>query len=787
MSEDRKTPPVPTNVLATPRVWTVPRLTELPKLSSLTLASEIGGGGGTGGGGSTVFALLLSFLLAGCHGEANTAPGGAPTRVLSAPITCTADVAAGTVDCDGPELIGDAAIGGQGRVMALRSSNVSYNSGTEIFQFDVTLQNLGAQTLGGDGTGTSVFFVSGPTVTLGSGTADVDNEDGIGTFSAPGQPFFLYPDSLKKGATSVAKTWQLSMPPTVTSFTFTVLISSWFFDESGVLVWTKVPGFSQTSYRDLAVNSATDAMIVGTNGLVLRKTGSTWSTLPAQVSGQWVGVEAIGNGQYIGATSAGGIYRFDGKVWIELAQFGEQTYALTAYAADRIGASTASSLRWYGNNGWYVIGYAGPPHIYMGNYDLDQGVAATGDGSIVRFNFNSPIPSGSSIGYNITAFGSGYDIGFLYALDAGGPEAHLWDDAVGGYILNGATDTTIVAASYGSGGTRWIAAKSASSGETRLMRYSGGVWTSQVTLPDTLIGLQADSAGGVYLLSASRLRRWDGATLTNDVGGAPGTLTSVDGKGSLAIVGTSTGEVWRYAGGAWTSWSVSGVGIQHVAIAGANDAFAVDDNDVFYDFDGATWSSVGAPMDNTNGLAALGSGWAAIAGGVGPSIRMLQLWDGATFTPDIQGTVPNWRAVWGGDAANVWAVSPGGRVRRWDGSTFFDQNVGDTTRVLTAVSGTSAGDVWVGDSTGGVQLWDGSSWNSCPFITPGPIRGLWSSGPAMAYVQAGPAGGVYAVTMPCNVRWLPIDSTAGMVTKIAGSSSNNAWALVGGQLYHGQR
>jgi len=123
-------------------------------------------------------------------------------------------------------------IGGQNTFTKLTSSNVSYDSGTEIFQFDVTVQNLMNEAIGTpDGTvsdpeGIQVFFDQGPTVTSGTGSISVANADGTGTFTAGNQPFFAYNEILVKDAVSAAKTWQLSMPATVETFSFRLFIET---------------------------------------------------------------------------------------------------------------------------------------------------------------------------------------------------------------------------------------------------------------------------------------------------------------------------------------------------------------------------------------------------------------------------------------------------------------------------------------------------------------------------------------------------------------------------------
>ncbi|HEX5725316.1 MAG TPA: lamin tail domain-containing protein [Longimicrobiaceae bacterium] len=157
-----------------------------------------------------------------------------PARVIQI-ITCEASRAAATVHCAPPLLGGGvsaAIIGGQGSYVQLSGANASYNSGTETFSADFTIQNLLNEAIGTpDGTtphtdGIRIFFHSGPTVTDGSGTVDVANEDGTGTFTAGGQPYFQYNQVLAKDAISGSKSWQFSVQSTVNTFNWTLYVST---------------------------------------------------------------------------------------------------------------------------------------------------------------------------------------------------------------------------------------------------------------------------------------------------------------------------------------------------------------------------------------------------------------------------------------------------------------------------------------------------------------------------------------------------------------------------------
>jgi len=183
--------------------------------------------------------LPLALVLAAC---ADRSPLGGADPLVSAPspalaLTCRVRVAAGTVHCAPPApsaggARGDLVVGGQDQHVRLVSSGVSYDSTAAVLRADVTLQNLMPQPLGThDGStpaaeGVLVFFHAGPTVTSGTGTVSVANEDGSGTFTAGSQPYFRYDGILHPGQTSAAREWRFGVPATVDFFEFTVLVSA---------------------------------------------------------------------------------------------------------------------------------------------------------------------------------------------------------------------------------------------------------------------------------------------------------------------------------------------------------------------------------------------------------------------------------------------------------------------------------------------------------------------------------------------------------------------------------
>lgn len=188
--------------------------------------------------------LVAALLAAACGAFASSCKeiaGPPPVTAESgygagtiAVFDCTGVVSARTVECRparglrGPR----AAILGQNQVK-LQSSNVSYTSQTQIFAFDVTLQNLLPESIGTpDGTtstGSKVFFETGPTITAyvapgDTGSISVDNADGVQNFTRAQQPYFSYPGILATNQVTNPKRWQLRMPLTVYSFAFTLKV-----------------------------------------------------------------------------------------------------------------------------------------------------------------------------------------------------------------------------------------------------------------------------------------------------------------------------------------------------------------------------------------------------------------------------------------------------------------------------------------------------------------------------------------------------------------------------------
>jgi hypothetical protein len=141
----------------------------------------------------------------------------------------------------------DRLIGGQNVNVKLTSTNVSYVGG--VFSFDVTVKNLLVQRMGTDGTtvtGIKVFFADEPVATSGTGIIEILNADGVDLFTRTAQPYFSYPGALRYDSVTAPRNWQLAVPPSVGSFSFTVYVSTPLLP---VVVFDRVVSSNRDLYR----------------------------------------------------------------------------------------------------------------------------------------------------------------------------------------------------------------------------------------------------------------------------------------------------------------------------------------------------------------------------------------------------------------------------------------------------------------------------------------------------------------------------------------------------------
>lgn len=229
--------------------------------------------------------LLLLAVSAACDGGGPTAATPEPEPAVQVSrLDCTVTVAEGALSCrSAAPSLGDAKgliVGGQGSYVFLQASNHTYDGGDQVFSIDVTVQNLLQQALGTtDGTtldpaGVRVLFDVEPYVGGGDMGAEVSllGEE-RGFLLRANQAYFQYDEVLQPNQTSGAKTWEFSMPPSVTSLRF--------------IVYVMAPVPHPTGYIDLtpaadtlveAATTALTATVRDAYGDVVPSATVTWGT-----------------------------------------------------------------------------------------------------------------------------------------------------------------------------------------------------------------------------------------------------------------------------------------------------------------------------------------------------------------------------------------------------------------------------------------------------------------------------------------------------------------------------
>ncbi|HLM59487.1 MAG TPA: lamin tail domain-containing protein, partial [Pyrinomonadaceae bacterium] len=151
-------------------------------------------------------------------------------------VRCTFSIG-GNADCNGGGSYAatdsnlNTILSAQNDYLTLNPSNDSYNAGTGVYQFNVTVQNLIPEALGTlngatlDAAGVRLFLQNSK-VTSGTGSISIINADGTGTFTDANQPYFQYNQILQQDEVSDVKTVRVNVPNTVGSFTLDFFVST---------------------------------------------------------------------------------------------------------------------------------------------------------------------------------------------------------------------------------------------------------------------------------------------------------------------------------------------------------------------------------------------------------------------------------------------------------------------------------------------------------------------------------------------------------------------------------
>ncbi|HYH78161.1 MAG TPA: hypothetical protein VEX86_00130, partial [Longimicrobium sp.] len=456
-------------------------------------------------------ALLLALAAGACRDTPTAAPptrSPVPQQTQRAELRCAVAVTTRAMSCEpvGPRGVRrNIIMGGQGLNVRLRTTNVAWNDSDNVLSADLSVQNLLDQPIGTDGTstyGVRVFFVLGPNVTQGTGSVEVLT-DSIGTFTASGQKYFVYPEVIQPREVSAPQLWEFSIDGAVDQFEFFLLVETQTPAETSILHFRPergTPVFYAPLYGVYAA-TAHDVFAVS-DGAVLHYDGNYWRAMDAGGCGCASQLFAVwgSDGRDVYAVGGSGLVaHWTGTTWDEVD---------TGYSGLDLYAVWGSSA----NDVW-TVGDGGR----MLHYD---GIGWTNDGPV---GFEDP----------------------LYGVWGSGP-ADVWAVGEGGSILHydGAwsVDTTFAEldlnAVWGTGpGDVWAAGE-AFGGTGVLYHYDGAAW-SEVSDPEIeLTGLYSGWSSGpadVWVVSGGDVLHWNGAAWTRSAVGSGLPLYGITGTGASDV------------------------------------------------------------------------------------------------------------------------------------------------------------------------------------------------------------------------------------------------------------
>lgn len=183
---------------------------------------------------------------------------------------------------------------------------------------------------------------------------------------------------------------------------------------------------------------------------------------------------------------------------------------------------------------------------------------------------------------------------------------------------------------------------------------------------------------------------------------------SPQGNRIRGMGGSAHDDVWlvgdgntalHWDGAEWSDrhGALRGLDLYSIWSSGPKNAWAIGDTGVAYTFNGA---SPNVPRYSRH----VNDGGAILH------------YDGTAWTPDPSIGKRIAHAVWGADAANVFALLEGGEIGRFDGKV-WTTTPSPNGKVLRDVWGTSATDVWAVGDEGTILHFDGAAWTAVPIGT----------------------------------------------------------------------
>jgi hypothetical protein len=545
------------------------------------------------------------------------------------------------------------------------------------------------------------------------------------------------------------------------------------------------PGLQGNTLRAVAASSASDVWAVGSLGLALHRTGTSWSAhwAPTQktlrglwldgqelwavgddstvlhyVSGDWQAVEIPGLAAGVALQGVAG--DGSGRLWI----VGEGGTLLERRADvwARLDAGTTAALRavWAGGGEAWAVGDAGTVLHFESDAwgKVDAGTSrklmsvhghggevwlAGEAGEVRHWNTETKrwerpkgegaTPRGDVLSLQVAASDR------VYAGSSDG-NVYVWDGASSCPVLGDAGMTEACA--------KWQPAHSTgrelpifglwASGEQSLAVGEYGLLVSfqgrerQVLGEgslDNYLDVAGSSAEDVWV-AGDRLLHKHGDGWQELLRDSPRAVYSlqVPGSGDVMVAGTG-GMARRFSDAAWADMDVRADALLRGLWSDGSRGWLVGSRGQAWGLlNQRLWTPLQTPTDHD--LLAVWSSPSGLAWAVGEGGAILRH-DGigwATIPSGPEGGLTvDLRGVWGSADDDVWSVGTGGSAVHWDGRV-WTRRTPDAAYALNDVWGRSADDVWAVGSAGTILHYDGQSWQADPSGSEHALNAIWGSG-----------------------------------------------------------
>jgi hypothetical protein len=669
-------------------------------------------------------------------------------------------------------------IGGQNVYVTLGFGTFAYNTSTNVFSMNVSIQDLMTQPLGTtDGVttaaqGTRIFVLAGPTVTSGTGAITIPSgtDSGTATFTAPNQPYWQYDAMIKPDSTSPVSNWKFQLPAETDGIQFEVEVSAPIPAESSVLRWVVLrQGLSDSSYNAVWQQSSSNIYAVGNGSTVARYNGTAWSLVNTGLSAvPLMGVYGFSASDVWvvgGSTTA----HYNGGAWSTATNPGGVWKAVWGFATNDVYAvgysgTKAMIAKNTGNGNGFVkvqnlVSVSDTLRAIYGADSLD--IVAVGDGgNIIGYFQNNGIDSWQNMQNNCSTSANFYGVWGtgaynVYAVGTNGTICHInsngsWSTVTG--LPSGLTTTTFTAIGGSSATDIWVIG---TGGVT--VHYNGTTW-SLVTpvLGTNLLGVTSGSATSVAMVgSQGTLLNYSGsAFVLSPQAGVP--IYGIWGTDTNNVYASTVGAILHYNGNGWTS-AYGGATDAFNAISGASSSeiFAVGSLGDATIYNGTTWTEGNFVSTSINGVWVISPTLVYGCGNNGE----LGYFNGSSYAQSTPAsTTANMTAVWGDGATNVYTVATNGSIGHLTSGSTFTAMTSPTTNSLNAIHGLTGVDVWAAGNNGTVlqSLAGSTKWAAISSGTGANLHGVWDAGNGDVYV-VGDAGtiqhynGTEFLNMPSGV------------------------------------